>query len=83
MHRGPDGLRHFYDSLFSNGGIQLKHCTVTDDQHACALEYNVVGWGSTELLPHAGFAVYVRGESGKLSAARIYDDSDPPLRASE
>lgn len=23
--------------------------------------------------------IYVRGESGKLAAARIYDDSDPPL----
>jgi phosphatidylserine decarboxylase len=27
----------------------------------------------------AGIAVYVRGPSGKLAAARIYDDSDPPL----
>jgi len=24
-------------------------------------------------------AVYVRGEGGKLAAARIYDDADPPL----
>jgi hypothetical protein len=83
VHRGSDGLRHFYDSLLSEGGIQLEHCTVTDDQRACALEYNVVGWGSTELPPQAGIAVYVRGKSGKLSAARIYDDSNPPLRASE
>ena len=45
----------------------------------CALEYNVVRWGRTELPPQAGVAVYVRGESGKLAAARIYDDADPPL----
>jgi hypothetical protein len=29
--------------------------------------------------PEAGIAVYVRGDSGKLAAARIYDDADPPL----
>jgi hypothetical protein len=27
----------------------------------------------------AGVAVYVRGQSGKLAAVRIYDDVDPPL----
>ncbi len=80
IHRGPDGLRAFYEHLFSNdGGIPLEHCSVTDDGRACALEYNVVRWGKTELPPQAGVAVYVRGESGKLAAARIYDDADPPL----
>jgi hypothetical protein len=39
----------------------------------------VVRWGRTELPPEAGVAVYVRGDSGKLAAARIYDDCDPPL----
>ena len=80
VHRGPDGLRAFYELLFSNGGgIPLEHCAVIDDGRACALEYNVVRWGRTELPPEAGVAVYVRGESGKLAAARIYDDADPPL----
>jgi hypothetical protein len=80
VHRGPKGLRQFYGSLFSNdGGIPLEHCACTDDKRACALEYNLVRWGKTELAPEAGIAVYVRGESGKLAAARIYDDSDPPL----
>jgi hypothetical protein len=80
VHRGPDGLRAFYERLFSNdGGIALEHCAVLDDQRACALEYNVVRWGKTELPPQAGVAVYVRGASGKLAAARIYDDADPPL----
>ena len=36
-------------------------------------------WGRTELPPQPGVAVYVRGSSGKLAAARIYDDADPPL----
>jgi hypothetical protein len=79
-HRGCDGLRAFYAHLFSNdGGIPLEHCALIDDGRACALEYNVVRWGKTELPPEAGVAVYVRGQSGKLAAARIYDDIDPPL----
>jgi hypothetical protein len=80
VHRGRDGLRAFYELLFSNdGGIPLEHCALVDDGRACALEYNVVRWGKTELSPQAGVAVYVRGQSGKLAAARIYDDCDPPL----
>ena len=80
IHRGREGLRAFYEQTFSNeGGIPLEHCTFTDDGRACALEYNVVRWGKTELPPQAGVAVYVRGQSGKLAAARIYDDCDPPL----
>lgn len=80
VHTGPDGLRAFYERLFSNdGGIPLEHCALIDDRRACALEYNVVRWGKTELPPQAGVAVYVRGQSGKLAAARIYDDVNPPL----
>jgi hypothetical protein len=63
IHEGPEGLREFYGQLFSNDG-------------GIPLEHC---WGRTELPPEAGVAVYVRGESGKLAAARIYDDSDPPL----
>ena len=80
VHRGTEELRALYELFFSNGGgIPLEHCTVTDDGRACALEYNVVSWGRTELPPEAGIAVYVRGDSGKLAGARIYDDTDPPL----
>ena len=82
IHRGTDELRSLYERFFSNGGgIPLEHCTVTDDGRACALEYNVVTWGRTALPPEAGLAVYVRGDSGKLAAARVYDDADPPLSA--
>jgi hypothetical protein len=80
IHRGREGLSKFYEWSFSNGGgIPLEHCALTDDERACALEYNVVRWGRTELPPEPGIAVYVRGESGKLAAARIYDDLDPPV----
>lgn len=82
IHRGEDAQRALYELFFSNGGgIPLEHCTATDDGRACALEYNVVRWGQTEMPPEAGIAVYVRGDSGKLAIARIYDDSDPPLAA--
>jgi hypothetical protein len=80
LHRGRDELVALYGRFFANGGgIPLEHCAVTDDGRSCALEYNVVRWGLTELAPEAGLAVYVRGDTGKLASARIYDDADPPL----
>jgi hypothetical protein len=80
LHVGRDGLRSFYEQLFSNGGrIPLEHCHVIDDGRLCALEYNVVHWGRTQLPPEAGVAIYARGPSGRLAAARIYDDADPPI----
>ena len=80
VHSGYEGLRAFYELLFSGGGgIPLEHCAMIDDGRSCALEYNVVRWGETELPPQAGVAVYERGSGGKLAAARIYDDVDPPL----
>jgi hypothetical protein len=79
-HSGQDGLRRFYAALLSNGGgLPLEHCSVVDDGVACAVEYNVVRWGRTPLPPQPGVAVYERGRSGRLAAARIYDDVDPPL----
>jgi SnoaL-like protein len=80
IHSGYRALRAFYKQMFSNGGgIPLEQCALVDDGQACALEYNVVRWGKTELPPQAGIAVYVRGDSGKLAAARIYDDVNPPI----
>ena len=79
VHRGREELLGLYRRFFSGGGVQLEHCAVTDDGRACALEYNVVRWGRTELAPEAGLAVYVRGATGRrLASARIYDDADPP-----
>jgi SnoaL-like domain len=80
VHRGHDEVVALYELFFSNGGgIELEHCTLTDDGRSCALEYNVVRWGRTDLRPEAGIAVYVRGTTGKIASARIYDDADPPL----
>ncbi|MDQ5814403.1 MAG: hypothetical protein M3289_06765 [Actinomycetota bacterium] len=35
-------------------------------------------WGVTNILSQAGVAVYERGNSGLLGAARIYDDVSSP-----
>lgn len=79
VHRGRQALSAFYRALFANGGgIPLEHGSALDDGVACAVEYTVVGWGRTELPPQAGIAVYERGATGLLVAARIYDDVDPP-----
>ena len=79
VHRGAEGLRELYGHLFANGGgIPLEHCTLTDDGVRCAIEYNCVRWGLTDIPPQAGVAVYERGSSGLLAAARIYDDVEPP-----
>lgn len=80
QYRGQERLREFYGMLFSqSGGIPLDHCTLTDDGVRCAVEYIVTAWGDKPLPPQAGVAVYERGKSGLLAAARIYDDVDPPL----
>jgi hypothetical protein len=79
LHRGADALREVYAHLFANGGgITVDHCTLTDDGVRCAIEYNCVRWGITDIPPQAGVAVYERGSSGLLVAARIYDDVEPP-----
>jgi SnoaL-like domain len=84
VHRSRDELVALYELFFSDGGgIPLEHCAVTDDGQSCALEYNVVRWGQTALPPEAGLAVYVRGSTGRLASARIYDDADPPLRSEQ
>jgi hypothetical protein len=79
LHRGIEALRDLYAHMFANsGGIGLDHCTLTDDGVRCVIEYNGVRWGNTEIPPQAGVAVYERGGSGLLAAARIYDDVEPP-----
>jgi hypothetical protein len=79
LQRGPEPIRSLYETLFSDGGgIPLEHCTLTDDGVRYAIEYNVVRWGEDEVPPQAGVAVYERGSSGLLTAARIYDNVEPP-----
>jgi hypothetical protein len=78
LFRGPERLREFFGGALAQGGIVLEHCTLTDDGTRCAIEFNAVRWGQTELPRQAGVAVYEPGRSRLLAAARIYDDVTPP-----
>ncbi len=80
-HRGADELRAYFDRCFSaGGGVDLQHCTITDDGARCVLEYNCVKWGREPVAPQAGLGVYERSPDGLLAAARLYDDIDVPGR---
>ncbi len=80
IYQGSDGLRALYERWFSNGGgLTLETCALVDDGRACAVEYNLVRRGRTQLPPRAGVAVLVRGSTGKLAAVRVYDDAASPL----
>ena len=74
VHRGREQLRAFMSTILGGGGIRLEHCTVTDDGVVAAIEFTAVQFGPHRLQPQAGLAVYERGPSGLLHAARIYDD---------
>jgi hypothetical protein len=72
-------LRAFYMTLFASSpagkaGIELRKGARADDGRTCALEYTVARVRGEEVTPQPGLAVYERGESGLLSAARLYDD---------
>ena len=80
LHQGRGELRAFFSTCFSSGGgVGLELCSLTDDSVRCAVEYNCVRWGSHELPPQAGIAVFERGRDGLLAAARLYDDVEPAL----
>lgn len=79
LHQGADDLRAFFLDRFSQGGgLTLEDCEVTDDGERCVLEYNCVRWGTHDLPPQAGLAVFERGVDGLLAAVRVYDDIEPP-----
>jgi ketosteroid isomerase-like protein len=84
VHRGSGELRSFFTKCFSaGGGIGLQPCVVTDDGVRCAVEYNCVRWGTSDLMPQAGIAIYERDPDGRLTAARVYDDIEAPTATSK
>ncbi|MFI5695369.1 nuclear transport factor 2 family protein [Kribbella sp. NPDC051586] len=76
LHRGTAELRAFYAESLSAGGFDVQPCAGTDDGASCALEYNLVGWGSAP--PQAALAIFERGTDGLLAAVRLYDDVTRP-----
>jgi hypothetical protein len=80
FHRGIPELHDYFVTTFgAGGGIGLQPCRATDDGVRCALEYNCVRWGSHELLPQAGIAVFERDPGGRLAGVRVYDDVEAPV----
>ena len=77
-HDGTEALRELFGGWLADGGVTLDPCRVTDDGVRCAVEYNCVRWGSTDLPPQAELAVFERGPGGLLAAQRIYGDVVPP-----
>ena len=80
-HRGPDGLRAFYEQLFSNGGGIAAGTLLADRRRARRAR-----WSTTSCVGarrscrrRPGSPSTFEAPSGKLAAARIYDDVDPPL----
>jgi hypothetical protein len=76
----PDFVADYQQGL-ATGGVRLERCTVTDDGHACALEYNAVARDGQDVPPSAGLAVHVRGDDGRLAGVRVYDGSSAPDRS--
>lgn len=77
VYRGPDRTA-WYRTVLSLGPIVLHLGTITDDGETVVYEYMADRWGASPMTPQAGAAAYERGPSGKLCAARIYDDVQPP-----
>jgi hypothetical protein len=76
-HSG-DERREWYRSVSSAGPLELHLCTVTDDGTTLVFEYTADSWGRFSIPAQCGAAAYERAPSGKLAAARIYDDFEPP-----
>jgi hypothetical protein len=80
--READGgsLRAFYERLFGAasgvGGVDLLNGGRADDGSTCALEYTIVKMRGKGVPAQAGLAVYERGDSGLLRAARVYEDAE-------
>ncbi|MDF7776391.1 hypothetical protein P1X14_14145 [Sphingomonas sp. AOB5] len=63
--QGRERLREDFTKFFQTGGIKLKYCNMADDGRICALEaYMPSG--------RPALAVYERGATGKMAAARLY-----------
>ena len=80
LREGAGGaLRAFYEGLFSAGAagepaIEVLKGARADDGRTCALEYTVARMHGKVIAPQPGLAVFERGESGLLRAARLYHD---------
>ena len=59
-----------------SAGVEVLNGGRADDGSTCALEYTIVKMRGKGVPAQAGLAVYERGESGLLRAARVYEDAE-------
>lgn len=76
---GKEKLKEFYLPALSGGGIPLKFCSLITDGTNAAVEYLISEWNGVKFPEQAGISFYEIGKGGKIRAARIYDDADPPF----
>jgi hypothetical protein len=74
-------LQAYYEHLIGAGvprgpGVDLLKGARADDGRTCALEYTIARLHGRDVTPQPGLAVYERGESGLLRAARFYHDHE-------
>ena len=73
--RGCNLVRFYAIAMAEDGGVPLQPATVTSDGRTCAIEENLDSWGSIKFdRSTAGLGVFDYNDSGRLTAARIYDD---------
>jgi hypothetical protein len=76
--RKEGALLAFFEGLVGGGasgaGLELERGGAVDDGRTCALEYTLVRARGRETEPKPGLMVFERGNSGLLSAVRVYGD---------
>ena len=73
-HSLPSYFLHLISVGSAPGAARIAKNARADDGRSCALEYTLTHLRGQEVEPSAGLAIYERGESGLLSAVRVYDD---------
>jgi hypothetical protein len=76
--RKEEALVAFFDGLVAGGafgaGLELERGGAVDDGRTCALEYTLVRARGRDTEPQPGLMMFERGDSGLLSAVRVYGD---------
>ncbi len=79
QHGKKDGaLLAFFDGLVAGGafgsGLELQRGGAADDGRTCALEHTLLRARGRDTEPQPGLMMFERGDSGLLSAVRVYGD---------
>ena len=79
QHRMKDGaVKTFLDALVAGGafgaGLELERGGAADDGRTCALEHTLLRARGRDVEPQPGLMLFERGDSGLLSALRVYGD---------